>query len=127
MEEKGVHIRDAKELLTEGMPPVEAIRKDQVYTLPSKIRKDRLVGINITRLPAGSSIRYLLDNSDYRGRRRTTDPIWSTKIFTIESSTVIDGQPVMYQLTDEPKKYFIREELLVAPSDTMLPPTHILY
>ncbi|GET56868.1 DDE-type integrase/transposase/recombinase [Rhizophagus irregularis DAOM 181602=DAOM 197198] len=62
-------IQDAKELLTEGvntawvknlsdivnelnnsntrllgMSPVEAIQKDQVYALPSKIRKDRPVG-----------------------------------------------------------------------------------
>ncbi|CAB4445025.1 unnamed protein product [Rhizophagus irregularis] len=36
--------RMAKELLTEGMSPVEAIQKDQVYALPSKIRKDRPVG-----------------------------------------------------------------------------------
>jgi Integrase core domain len=144
-------IQDAKELLTEGvntawvenlpdivnelnnsntrllgMPPVEAIQKDQVYALPSKIRKDRLVGINEIRLPAGSSVRYLLDSSDYRGRRRATDPIWSTKIFTIESSTVIDGQPVMYQLTDGPKKYFIREQLLIIPLNTMLPPASLL-
>ncbi|CAB4408612.1 unnamed protein product [Rhizophagus irregularis] len=107
MDEKGVRIRDAKELLTEGMSPVEAIQKDQVYALPSKIRKDRPV--------------------DYRGRRRATDPIWSTKVYTIESSTVVDGQPVIYRLSDGPKKIFTREELLVVPSDTMLPPTHILY
>ncbi|CAB4402108.1 unnamed protein product [Rhizophagus irregularis] len=108
------------------MPPVVAIQKDQVYALPSKIRKDRLVGINEIRLPTGSSVRYLLDSSDYRGRRRATDPIWSTKIFTIESSTVIDGQPVMYQLTNGPKKYFIREQLLIIPLNTMLPPASLL-
>ncbi|CAB4413323.1 unnamed protein product [Rhizophagus irregularis] len=127
MEEKGVRIRDAKELLTEGMSPVEAIQKDQVYALPSKIQKDRPVGAEEIRLPADSLVRYLLDSSDYRGRRRATDPIWSTKVYTIESSTVVDGQPVIYRLSDGPKKIFTREELLVVPSDTMLPPTHILY
>ncbi|GET63508.1 hypothetical protein RIR_jg28803.t2 [Rhizophagus irregularis DAOM 181602=DAOM 197198] len=115
-------IQDAKELLTEGvntawvknlsdivnelnnsntrllgMSPVEAIQKDQVYALPSKIRKDRPVGAEEIRLPAGSLVRYLLDNSDYQGRRRATDPIWSTKVYTIESSTVVDGQPVIYR------------------------------
>ncbi|GET65579.1 hypothetical protein RIR_jg8155.t1 [Rhizophagus irregularis DAOM 181602=DAOM 197198] len=145
-------IQDAKELLTEGvntawvknlsdivnelnnsntrllgMLPVEAIQKDQVYALPSKIRKDRPVGAEEIRLPAGSLVRYLLDNSDYQGRRRATDPIWSTKVYTIESSTVVDGQPVIYRLSDGPKKIFTREELLVVPSDTMLPPTYILY
>ncbi|GBC18980.2 hypothetical protein GLOIN_2v1848364 [Rhizophagus irregularis DAOM 181602=DAOM 197198] len=58
---------DAKELLTEGMSPVEAIQKNQVYALPSKIRKDRPVGAEEIRLPAGSLVRYLLDNSDYQG------------------------------------------------------------
>ncbi|GET63890.1 hypothetical protein RIR_jg29811.t1 [Rhizophagus irregularis DAOM 181602=DAOM 197198] len=145
-------IQDAKELLTEGvntawvknlsdivnelnnsntrllgMSPVEAIQKDQVYALPSKIRKDRPVGAEEIRLPAGSLVKYLLDNSDYQGRRRATDPIWSTKVYTIESSTVVDGQPVIYRLSDGPKKIFTREELLVVPSNTMLPPTHILY
>ncbi|GBC40997.2 hypothetical protein RIR_jg40239.t1 [Rhizophagus irregularis DAOM 181602=DAOM 197198] len=124
-------IQDAKELLTEGvntawvknlsdivnelnnsntrllgMSPVEAIQKDQVYALPSKIWKDRPVGAEEIRLPAGSLVRYLLDNSDYQGRRRATDPIWSTKVYTIESSTVVDGQPVIYRLSDGPKKIF---------------------
>ncbi|CAG8783550.1 6209_t:CDS:1, partial [Rhizophagus irregularis] len=39
----------------------------------------------------------------------------------------VDGQPVIYRLSDGPKKIFTQEELLVVPSDTMLPSTHILY
>ncbi|RGB22932.1 hypothetical protein C1646_775289 [Rhizophagus diaphanus] len=91
-----------------GMSPVEAIQKDQVYALPLKIWKDRPVGAEEICLPAGSLVKYLLDSSDYQGRKRATDPIWSTKVYTIESSTVVDRQRVV-------------------PSDTMLPPTHILY
>ena len=74
----------------------------------------------------------MLDNSDYKGgRRRATDPIWSTKIFIIESMTVKSRQPVMYRLADMdneqsiPKRYFVREELLIVPSDTELPPVSI--
>ena len=80
-------------------------------------------------LLAGSLVRYLLDNSDYKGgKKRATDPNWSTKIFTIESSTIINGQPIMYRLSDIPnKKIFIREELLLVPPDTMLPPAYILH
>ena len=33
----------------------------------------------------------------------------------------------MYKLSNGPKKIFIREELLPVPSDTMLPPAHILH
>ena len=112
-----------------GITPVEAIQKDQVYALPSKIRKNRPVGMDEICLPAGSLVRYLLDNSDYKGgKKRATDPNWSTKIFTIESSTIINGQPIMYRLSDIPnKKIFIREELLLVPPDTMLPPAYILH
>jgi hypothetical protein len=118
------------------MTPAEAIQKDEVYALPSKIRKNRPVDNNEICLPADSLVRYLLDSSapkerpigaDYRGRRRATDPIWSTKIFNIESITVVNGQSVMYRLSDGPKKIFIHEELLLVPSDTILPPAHILH
>jgi hypothetical protein len=47
--------------------------------------------------------------------------------FNIESITVVDGQPVMYRLSDGPKKIFICEELLPVPSDNMLPPAYILH
>ena len=109
--------------------PVEAIRKDQVYALPSKICKNKPVGMDEICLPAGSLVRYLLDNSDYKGgKKRATDPNWSTKIFTIESSTIINGQPIMYRLSNiSNKKIFIREELLLVPPDTMLPPAYILH
>lgn len=110
-----------------GISPAEAIQKDEVIALPSKIRKNRLVGTEEECLPANALVRYLLDNSDLKGgRRRATDPIWSDKIFTIESITVICGQPVMYRLIDGPKKIFVREELLVVPSDTELPPTSFI-
>jgi len=115
-----------------GMSPATAILKDEVFALPSKIPKYRLVGEDEECLPSGTLVRYLLDNSDYKGgRRRATDPIWSTKIFIIESMTVKSRQPVMYRLADMdneqsiPKRYFVREELLIVPSDTELPPVSI--
>ena len=115
-----------------GMSPATAILKDEVFALPSKISKHRLVGEDEECLPSGILVRYLLDNSDYKGgRHRATDPIWSTKIFIIESMTVKSRQPVMYRLADMdneqsiPKRYFVREELLIVPSDTELPPVSI--
>jgi hypothetical protein len=110
-----------------GMTPAKAIQKDEVYALPSKICKNKSIGNNEVCLPADSLVRYLLDNSDYKSRRRTTDPIWSTKIFNIKSITIVDGQPVMYRLSDGTKKIFICKELLPVPFDIMLPPAHILY
>jgi hypothetical protein len=145
LEKKSFKIEDVKESLTEvvntewvkdlpdiiddlnnsitrllGITPNEAILKKMVFALPSKIPIDRPVGINEKRLSIGTTVRYLLDKSDYEGsRRQATDPIWSNKIFTIESSTIISRQPVMYKLVNGPKKYFIREKLLVVPPDTM--------
>lgn len=110
-----------------GMSPAEAIQRDAVSAAPSKIHKNRAIGYNETCLPSGTVVRYLLDDSEHKGiKRRATDPIWSQKIFEIDSVTVIDGQPVMYRLVDGPKKIFTREELLVVPPDTMLPPTSII-
>ena len=110
-----------------GISPAEAIKKDEVFALPSKIRKNRLVGADEELLPTNALVRYLLDKSDLKGGiRRATDPIWSNKIFTIESTTVICGQPVMYRLVDGPSRIFVREELLVVPSDTELPPASFM-
>src|SRR5436853_3440654 len=93
------------------------------------MHKNRPAGMNEICLPAGSLVRYLLDNSDYKGGKKcATDPNWSTKIFTIESLTIINGQPIMYRLSNIPnKKIFIRKELLLVPPDSMLPPAYILH
>ncbi|GET56539.1 hypothetical protein GLOIN_2v1776455 [Rhizophagus irregularis DAOM 181602=DAOM 197198] len=48
-------------------------------------------------------------------------------IISIRYCLKIQGFCKVYRLSDGPKKIFTREELLVVPSDTMLPPTHILY
>jgi hypothetical protein len=58
-----------------SMTPAEAIQKDKVYALSSKIRKNRPIGNNKICLLADSLIRYLFDSSDYKGRRCVTDPI----------------------------------------------------
>ena len=110
-----------------GISLAETIQMDEIFALPSKLRNNRAIGMDEICLPAGTSVRYLLDKSDYEGGRyRATDPIWSTKIFTIESLTIVSRQPVIYRLVNGPKKYFVREKLLVVPPDTMLPPVSIL-
>src|SRR5947207_14205759 len=102
------------------MKPATAILQDEVFALPSKIPKHRLVEEDEECLPSGTLVRYLLDNSDYKGgRRRATDSIWSTKIFIIKLMMIKSRQPVMYQLADMNnkqfilKRYFVREKLLI--------------
>ncbi len=110
-----------------GIPPAEAIKLDEVFALPSKLPKDRIIGYDEVVLPAGTCVRYLIDASELDGgRRRSTDPIWSKEIFTFESAIIRSRQPVMYQLDGGPKRYFVREELMVVPPDTELPPMSLL-
>ena len=56
------------------------------------------------------------------GRRRATDPIWSLNVYEIEKIMIKPDAPVIYYLFDGPKRWFVREELLVVPPDTQLPP-----
>ena len=51
------------------------------------------------------------------GRRRATDPVWS-----LGRSVTKPDEPVLYYLKDGPPRGFVREELLVVPPDTQLPP-----
>ena len=49
------------------------------------------------------------------GKRRTSDPIWSLKVYNIERPTVNEGEPVLYYVKDGPKGEFAREELQIVP------------
>ena len=83
----------------------------------------RPVGLNEKKLPSGVSVRYLYQPGELEGgRRRATDPIWSLKVYEIEKLMIKPNAPVIYYLFDGPKRGFVREELLVVPPDTQLPP-----
>ena len=105
-----------------GQKPVEAIKEKTVPSKPSTPYL-RPVGVNEKKLPSGLSVRYLYQPSELEGgRRRATDPIWSLKVYEIEKIMIKPNAPVLYYLFDEPKRVFVREELLVVPPDTQLPP-----
>jgi len=79
--------------------------------------------VNEKKLPSGLSVRYLYQPGELEGgRRRATDPIWSLKVYEIEKIMIKPNAPVLYYLFDGPKRGFVREELLVVPPDTQLPP-----
>ena len=73
-------------------------------------------------------VRYLLFPGELEGgeKRRVTDPIWSIKVYDISKSMITPNQPVLYYLTDGPRRGFVREELQVVPYDTELPPNSVL-
>ena len=54
-----------------------------------------------------------------------TDAIWSLQVYRIARSIAKSGAPIVYYLEGGPKRGFVREELLVVPSDTQQPPSRL--
>lgn len=109
-----------------GKEPDEAIVLDEVDVKPKKYK--RVVGVDEVRLPPEVNVRYLLAPGEGEGgeRRRATDPVWSLEIYGLSRSVVSPDHPVLYYLSNGPKRSFVREELQVVPEDTELPPNFVL-
>ena len=105
--------------------PVVAIKEKAVYSKPST-SYSRPVGEREKLLPSLVQVRYLYQPGEPEGGvKRATDPIWSLNVYSIERSFTKREQPILYHLRDGPKRGFVREELLVIPSNTQLPPEQI--
>ena len=75
------------------------------------------------KLPPLINVRYLYQPGDLEGgAKRATDPIWSLKVYQVVENKTKPNEPVVYYLSDGPKRGFVREELLVVPPNTQLPP-----
>ena len=108
-----------------GMKPSVAIKEKAVVSQPAT-KYLRPVGENEKKLPSIVLVRYLYQPGELEGGvKRATDPIWSLKVYNLERSFTKPNQPVLYYLADGPKRGFVREELLVVPPDTTLPPTNV--
>ena len=108
-----------------GKEPQEVLKlKDISINAP---KYNRPVGFDEVRLSPFAKLRYLFAPGEYEGgeRRRATDPVWSLEIFELSHSKVSPGQPVMYYLSDGPKRSFVREELQVVPEDSEAPPKKV--
>ena len=107
--------------------PVDAIKTKRVKQKASAVVPGRPVGVQEEKLPSGAGVRYLYQPGELEGgRRRATDPVWSLKIHRLGGSFTMSGDPVLYYLQDGPQRGFVREELLVVPTDTQLPPDKVL-
>jgi len=109
-----------------GKKPAEAIKEKAVYSKPSTPYL-RPVGKNKKRkkLPILVNVRYLYQMGELEGgSKRATDPIWSLKVYNIEKSVTKPDEPVLYYLQDGPKRGSVREELLIVPPTTQLPPAN---
>ena len=110
-----------------GMKPSDAIKLRTVSQKPSTPAR-RAVGRREKLLPSDVRVRYLYQPGELEGggRRRATDPIWSLDIYRVGRSVTKPDEPILYYLLDGPGRGFVREELLIVPRDTQLPPDGVL-
>ena len=119
-----------------GKKPKDAIKAKRLprgSQKPSSVAA-RPVGMEEQKLPSGVGVRYLYQPGELEGgRRRATDPVWSLDVYRLGRSVTKPGEPVVYYLDTTsvsdsvtPPRGFVREELLVVPADTQLPPDGVL-
>ena len=109
-----------------GKKPKDAIKASAVAHKPSA-PASRSVGLREQKLPSGVGVRYLYQPGELEGgRRRATDPVWSLTVYQLGRSVTKPDEPVLYYLQEGPPRGFVREELLVVPLDTQLPPDGVL-
>ena len=105
-----------------GKKPASAIKEKNIVSKPST-PYSRPVGVNEKILPPLINVRYLYQPGELEGgTKRATDPIWSLKVYQVVKNMTKPNEPVVYYLSDGPKRGFVREELLVVPPNTQLPP-----
>ena len=109
-----------------GKKPAVTIREKAVTSKPATPYM-RPVGVNERKLPPQADVRYLYYPGELEGgERRATDPIWSLKVYNIQKVVTKPDAPAVYYLFDGPKRGFVREELMVVPTGTVLPPPAVL-
>ena len=105
-----------------GKKPAVAIKEKEVFSKPST-KYNRPIGLDEKELPPLINVRYLYQPGELEGgTKRATDPIWSLKVYQVVENKTKPNEPVVYYLSDGPKRGFVREELLVVPPNTQLPP-----
>ena len=106
-----------------GLQPSEAIKAKKVTQKSPSTVPGRPVGRSEKKPPSGVGVRYLYQPGELEGgRRRATDPVRSLTVHRLGRSVTKPNEPVVYYLLDGPQRGFVREELLVVPPETQLPP-----
>ena len=105
-----------------GKKSSQAIKNKTVSAKPATPYM-RPVGVHEKKLPPLVNVRYLYYPGELEGGgRRATESIWSLKVYNIKKVDTRPHEPVVYYLDDGPKRGFVREELMVVPQGTVLPP-----
>ena len=78
-------------------------------------------------LPEDGLYRYLLQPGEehHDQRKRATDRIWSKKTYRLREIVENPCNRVMYYLKDGPDRAFVKEELILIPENTELPPDYV--
>ena len=104
-----------------GIKPNEAIKlktiplaKEVNYPLEDKLVEDGLY-------------RHLLQPGEEHNdtKRRATDSIWSKKTYRLREIVSDPGNRVIYFLQDGTERAFVKEELMLIPENTALPPDYV--
>lgn len=106
---------------------------DRIDMTPAKAVKLEHVELNIKAYPkeevapVDGLYRYLYQPGELEGgqRRRATDMIWSWDTHRLDRVIEDPGQRVLYYLAEGPKRAFVREELMLIPEGTELPPDSV--
>jgi hypothetical protein len=108
--------------------PVVSIKLQRVTAPPSSVIPRRPVGLNEQLIPFDVQIRYLYQPGELEGgRRRATDPYWSITTHSMRNVVRQSGQPAVYYLNPPGlDRGFVREELMIIPEGTELPPDGVL-
>ena len=101
--------------------PSGAIKAKTLTQKPSSVVPGRPLDLREQKVPSCS-----LPSPAWRAVRHATDPVWSLDVYRLGRSVTKPGEPVLYYFQDGPPRGFVREELLVKPSDTQLPPDMVL-
>ena len=104
-----------------GMTPAKAVKLDNVtLNIKAYPKEDAL--------PVDGLYRYLYQPGELEGgqTRRATDMVWSWDTHRIDRIVEDPGQRVLYYLAeDAPKRAFVREQLMLIPENTELPPDSV--
>ena len=101
-----------------GMTPARAVKLEHVeLNIKAYPKEDTL--------PVDGFYRFLYQPGELEGgqQRRATDMIWSWNTFRLDKIVEDSEQRVLYYLADNaPKRAFVREELMLIPENTEVPP-----
>jgi hypothetical protein len=106
-----------------SLKPIDAIKLNYVPQQKTNKKVEEQLDLS-----PDERVRYLYQPGELEGgQRRATDPIWSLTTHTIDRVLSHNDQPILYYLDlTGPQRSFVREELMVVPLSSELPPDSIL-